>query len=108
MKTLWRADEDEWTTDGKKINDPDTLSAIRTAIEDRGPIIVEWRHYRGASAPDRLIFDDYTEFETWLKDTNAGDSFSIWDFIAVCRDDNALAWGKAPDERGEVPSRGAY
>jgi hypothetical protein len=108
MKTRWRADDDGWTTDGEKINDPERLAAIRTAIEERGPIIVEWRHYRGSASPSRLVFDEFDEFEAWLAGTFAGDAFTVWDFDSVCRDDNALTGGKLPDERGEVPRNGAY
>jgi hypothetical protein len=37
-----------------------------------------------------------------------GDSLWLWRFDELCRDDNSLAHGKVPDERGRVPKGGAY
>lgn len=93
---------------------PDTLllaiviRAIERAIENEDPIIVEHRMYRGASAPNRLIFEDFDTFAKWLhEDTFAGDATRVWSYEAVCTDTNDLAHGKCPDERGEVPRGGA-
>jgi hypothetical protein len=55
------------------------------------------------------MFDDAEQFEGWLRDkTSAGDSIYVWAYSDVCRDDNAVAAGKRPDDDGEVPARGAY
>lgn len=109
MKTRWRAGTDGWSTEGPKITDPERLRAIERALEREGPIIVEHRQYRGASAPRRLIFEDFAKFMTWLhEDTFAGDAVWVWSYDAVCTDANDLAHGKCPDERGEVPRGGAY
>jgi hypothetical protein len=107
METRWRIEEDGWSRDGNKINDPDRLHTIREALE-RGPVIVERRFYRGASAPERMLFEDWDEFRTWLTATFAGDSIYVWDYNALCRDDNPIAAGKSPDDAGEVPAGGAY
>ena len=81
MRTRFRSESDEWTTAGLMINSPEALAAIRTVLDERGPVIVEWRHYRGSSAPDRLIFEDFGEFQSWLQArTYAGDSIWVWDF----------------------------
>ena len=37
-----------------------------------------------------------------------GDSLWLWRFDELCRDDNSLAHGKVPDDRGRVPKGGAY
>ncbi len=108
MKTGFRSEEDGWSTEGANIASPENLSQIRDVLEHTGPIIVEWWHYRGSSAPDRLVFDDYDEFIGWLALTMAGDAVWVWDFAALCREDNAIAHGKSPDEGGQVPIGGAY
>jgi len=61
-----------------------------------------------AGWPDRLTFEDFDEFLAWLDGTGEGDAIWVWDFSAVCRDDNVLAHGKCPDERGWVPAGGPY
>jgi len=108
VRTTFRHEQDHWSTQGAKIDSEESLAVIRSTIENNGPIIVEWRHYRGSAAPDRLIFDDYDEFLRWLATTGAGDDIWAWDFAVACRDDNSIAHGKAPDESGEVPAGGAY
>ena len=108
MKSSNRSEADGWSTSGAKITSAENASAIRAARVD-GSIIVERWIYRGASAPDRLMFDDAEQFEGWLRDkTSAGDSIYVWAYSDVCRDDNAVAAGKRPDDDGEVPARGAY
>ena len=109
MKTRWRSEADDWTAEGPKITEPEKLAAIERALQAEGPIIVEHRHYRGASAPSRFIFEDFEKFTKWLhQDTFAGDSIWVWSYAAVCGDANDLAHGKCPDEHGEVPQGGAY
>ena len=109
MRTRWRSEADGWTTEGAKITDPQNLSLIEDVLRDGGPIIVEHRLYRGASAPNRFIFQDFGKFERWLhEETFAGDSIWVWSYATVCTDRNALTHGKCPDERGEVPRGGAY
>lgn len=109
MKTRWRIEADEWSPEGQTINDGENLAAIRETLEERGPVIVEHRFYRGASAPDRLFFEEYEEFIAYLEEHSfAGDAIYVWDFAALCRTDNSLASGKCPDEKGEVPRKGAY
>jgi hypothetical protein len=81
---------------------------VRRTLEESGPIIVEWRHYRGASAPDRLIFDDYGTYASWLEHVLPGDAVWVWSFESTCTDDAALTHGKQPDDDGTVPLKGAY
>lgn len=100
---------DGWSADGRSILSAERLAAIQMILQDKGPVIVEHRFYRGSRAPQRLVFDDYDEFIEYVK-TKAisGDSFYVWDYEALCRDDNTLADGKYPDVDGRVPDRGAY
>lgn len=109
MKIRWRVEADEWTQEGRKINTEANLALIRHTLEEKGPIILEHRFYRNASAPDRLVFDDFENFTEYLESHGfAGDSLYIWSFADVCREDNTLANAKCPDDNGYVPLRGAY
>ena len=102
-----RHDADGWGP-GPSILDADTLAALRSALEDT-PLIVEHRFYRGASAPDRHIFEDADALERYLRErTRPGDDVWIWRFDALCRDNHAFAHGKVPDADGSVPAGGAY
>jgi hypothetical protein len=109
MKTRFRSEADDWTVDGRKITASEVLEAVRQCLENEGPIIVEHWYYRGSSAPDRSVFDDYEVFVEYLNThAHAGDAIHVWSFAAVCRNDNELASGKCPDEDGLVPRQGAY
>src|SRR5437660_1268614 len=108
MKTVYHREADGWTHEGPKINSNESLDAVRRALEHSGPIIVEHRHYLAGRGPDFVIFTEFGDFNAWLNETVAGDSIWIWDYGALCRDDNALAHGKCPDENGKVPLGGAY
>jgi hypothetical protein len=109
MKTRFRNEADDWNPDGSKITAPEKLEAIRDQLENRGPVIVEHWHYRGSSAPDRLIFEDFEMFSEWLREkTFAGDAIDAWAWATVCKPEHRLTEGKCPDERGLVPRGGAY
>ena len=104
----FRVEEDRWTPQGRNILSPDRLSAIRECLE-RSPVIVEHWYYRAGRSPKRLIFDDFEDFEEYLsKEARPGDAFHVWEFSALCRDENTLVHGKMPDSDGCVPERGAY
>jgi hypothetical protein len=109
MKTRFRIEGDNWSPDGSKITEPAKLESIRRTLTDVGPIIVEHWFYHGASAPERLVFEDFDEFTAWLEaHTNAGDAIDVWSWTATCQADRRLAEGKCPDEQGLVPKGGAY
>ena len=109
MKVRFYSPDDEWSADDVKITAPETLEIIRKTLDTDGPVIVEHWFYRGACAPDRMVFDDFEEFVGYLNThANAGDAIHVWNFSAVCTNDNELAHGKCPDEHGRVPFRGAY
>ena len=102
-------ERDEWSTAGRNILSPDQLAKVRDTLDGSGPVIVEHRHYRGSSAPDRLVFDDYDEFRTYLtKNAQPGDALYVWSYAELCRDENATVSGKYPDSNGRVPAKGAY
>lgn len=100
---------DGWTVDGAKITDPQKLEAIRTTIERRGPLILEHKYYRAARGAKYFLFDDYSDFVDYLNtQPNVGDRLTAWMLCDVCRDEEAIAAGKYPDDEGRVPERGAY
>ena len=108
-KARWRAEQDDWRSDGHKIVSPENLTAIRDVLENRGCVIVEHWLYRGASAPERRVFDDFDEFLNYIKtSTYGGDAVDVWSMHDLCTPQNRLAEGKVPDLDGCVPSRGAY
>jgi hypothetical protein len=109
MRIYVRPESDEWTREGRKITDAEKLEAIRRTLDEIGPVIVEHWFYRGSRAPERLVFDDYEDFQKLLETgCRAGDKLYVWSFAQVCRHDNTLADGKCPDDDGFVPRKGAY
>ena len=108
-KARWRAEQDDWRSDGSKIVSFENLAAIRDVIENRGCIIVEHWLYRGASAPVRKIFDDFDEFLNYIKtQTYGGDAIDVWSMHELCTRANRIANGKVSDLDGSVPSGGSY
>ena len=111
MRIRFFHEKDQWTTEGPKINSPENLERIRACLEDEGPIIVIHHLYRGASAPDRLLFNDYDDFLAYLNEqVFAGDMIEVWSFHEVFggTSENYLGFGKCPDDDGRVPRFGAY
>src|SRR5579864_1675027 len=104
MKVRFFSEADQRTFDGVKINTPENIQTIRNILENVGPIIVEHWFYRGSSAPDRVVFDDFEDFEQYVNaKTSAGDAIDIWSFAAVCTRQSRLVFGKCPDDQGRVP-----
>ena len=109
MKVRFFSEKDNWTADGAKITSPDNLENIRRVLEGEAPIIVEHWFYRGSSAPDRMVFDDFDDFMDYLKkNASAGDALNVWNFGKACKEKNRLAHGKCPDDQDQVPQKGAY
>jgi hypothetical protein len=103
-----RVEEDRWSLQGRTILAPEQRVAIRECLE-RSPIIVEHWYYRAGRSPQRRVFDDLEDFENYLEaQARPGDAFHVWEFAALCRDDNTVASGKYPDTDGCVPEQGAY
>jgi hypothetical protein len=99
---------DDWSVEEQKINSREQLAKVAAAIE-KSVVIVEHRHYRGSSAPNRLFFEEYDEFIDYLQKHGCeGDAFRIWSFDDVCCESNVVVEGKYPDSKGRVPRKGAY
>jgi hypothetical protein len=109
MRIRFYSEADKWTTEGASIIATEKLDAIRKTLENERPVIVEHWFYRGACTPERRVFDDFEILMDYLtNEAFAGDAIHVWSFSATCRDDNALAHGKCPDDQGRVPKTGAY
>ena len=99
---------DGWSVGGRNILAPHNLKILRDCLEN-GPVILEHRFYYRGRSPDRRVFDDFEDLELYLNEQAApGDAFWVWDYEALCRNDNFLVMGKKPDEEGRVPETGAY
>jgi len=109
MKIRFFSEADEWTTDGPKITAPEQLETVRRTLEDEGPVIVAHWFYRGSSAPDRVVVDDFDHFIEYLNTrASAGAIIDVWSFSAVCTDTTRIASGKCPDDQDRVSKKGAY
>jgi hypothetical protein len=109
FRVRWRNPDDDWSEDVPRITDDATLARIRQVLENRGPVIIEHRWYRGSAAPSRLILDDYDDFLQYLQSSAfAGDAIDVWSYTDVCDPRITLASGKCPDPAGQCPRRGAY
>ena len=104
-----RYEPDEWTSDSRRISDQATMQTIETAIEGGEIVALEHWHYRGARAPDRMIFDDFEDLTDYLSEKAfAGDAIHIFPINDALKSENKIASGKCPDAKGLVPKKGAY
>jgi len=109
VKARSRAPAHCWSITGSKITSPENLEAIRDAIENRGSIIVEHWLFCGASAPNRVVFDEFDEFVEYIQTkTSGGDCLDIWLMHEHCKPENRFLEGMVPDEDGCIPEKGAY
>ena len=105
-----RVEVDEWTTDGRKITDAASMSAIKQLLNNHsGPVLLEHRYLRAARSPDHFVFHDFEDLIDYLSaNAHAGDNIYVWNLESFLRDAEPLAYGKCPDADGAVPRRGAY
>lgn len=96
---------DNWTTHGPNILAEETQEKIRHHLEKLGYLVILHKHFCGARAPTPLGFDDYDEFKEYLSaHVCPGDKILIWPFP----DGDPLFGGMYPNDKGEVPIKGAY
>ena len=100
------AESDDWRP-GPHIAAPEVVARVEAGLA-RGPLIIEHRHYRGASAPTRLIIEEWEEWTAFTATLQPGDAVYVWPYLEVCSEGNALIQVKAPDARGRVPRGGAH
>lgn len=104
-----RYEPDQWTVDGSRIDAPEKVASIRAELETKGPIIVKHWHYRGASCPSHLVFEDFDNYLAYLTShAQPGDAFGIWGLYGLLSGIGSLAEGKYPDDDGTVQRKGAY
>lgn len=97
-----------WSKNGRSILSDDQIKIIRECLE-RGPILVEHWLYHGASAPKRLIFDGFEDFEVYVHQwSRPGDVVHVWDYDKCFRDDNMIASGKYSDDDVYPHSGGSF
>ncbi|MDZ4867373.1 MAG: hypothetical protein SGI91_08645 [Alphaproteobacteria bacterium] len=101
-------DGNDWADRSQNFLSPDRIAKIKAALAAQ-PIILEHRFYYGSRAPDRLVFDDFDEVQEYIATkVSPGDALWVWGYTDLCRDDNDIAHGKAPDAHGRTPKGGAY
>ena len=84
------------------------IDAIRQAFIGSS-VIVEHRFFAGSRAPDIFVFDDYQDFEEYLrKNASPRDNFWFWRYNDLCRSENAVVHGQYPNSNGQVFDGGAY
>src|SRR5262245_15403041 len=100
-------DKSNWTVTGPNILAQQNLDAVRAHLEKIGFVAVLHWHFLGARSPTPMAFDDFEEFETYLRThVKPGDAIDVWPFPTETT--KPLASGKFPNDKGEVPIKGAY
>lgn len=100
------SDRDNWKIDKKGLLSESKLIAVKPYLDGTDCVILEHRHYRGASSPTRLVFDDYGELRAYLADhALPGDAVRLYRYPT---EDTLLVKGKIPDASGKIPEGGAY
>lgn len=109
MKSRFRNEADQWSSEGSIITSQNNLAKIQKILEKEGPILLQHWFYRGGSAPSYAVFDDYDELLDYLnQNAYAGDAVDIWSVWQICNPENRAVEGKCPDENGLIPRGGAY
>jgi hypothetical protein len=100
--------EFRWGNDAPSVLAPERLAAIKRAF-DGSSLIVEHRFLFGGRAPDSLVFEDFEDFEEYLRTkVSPGDALWFRRYHDLCRDDNAITHGKYPNAEGQTLTGGSY
>jgi hypothetical protein len=110
FSNIHRAESDDWHSEGPFLTSPETLEKLESLIDQGRTLIAEHWHYRGSRAPDRQVIEHVEDFLDYLKDNAiAGDIVDVFDITAAWQEKGKpVVSGKCPDDRGEVPRKGAY
>ena len=101
---------DEWHSEGPFLTSPETLKELESLLEQGRTLIAKHWHYRGAREPNRVVVQYIDDFLEYLKQNAiAGDIIDVFDITELWEQaDEPVLSAKCPDERGQVPRRGAY
>jgi hypothetical protein len=100
-------DSSNWSDKEPNILSQKNLEAVRNHLAKAGDVAVLHWHFCGARTPTPLAFDDFEEFETYLKSkVKEGDAIDIWPFPRDAK--TTIASGKFPNTDSKVPIKGAY
>jgi hypothetical protein len=100
---------DGWSQSGQVITETISLNRVREALSQGKILLVKHWHYRGSRCPDHVAIEDFDDFVEYLRSSAvAGDAIDVYDITHAITDAQRVAHGKCPNEKGEVPERGAY
>lgn len=106
---IYRHEPDGWNKKGSIFTSEENLKVLEEMLSGGQFFIAEHWHYRGARAPDRVVVEDCDEFINYLKENAiAGDIVKICNLTEAWEGKEKIMEGKCPDDKGEVPERGAY
>ena len=89
----------------KNILSVEVLTEIEDYLNFKGYIVMLHSHFCGARGATPSAYDDYDDFKEYLnKEVKAGDIVTVWPFP----DSEPLYDLKYPNEKDEVPIKGAY
>ena len=92
----------------RNFDDPSVWDTSQQTLKETR-VILEHRHYYGSRAPSVIVFDDYDELVSYIRqNARPGDALWTWRYDALCRDDNSLVHGKLSLADGTIPVGGAY
>jgi hypothetical protein len=96
---------DNWHVDVTKTLSAEKLQEIEQFLENKGYIAVLHSHFCGARGPTPSAYDDFDQFKDYLaREVKPGDIIDVWPFPSG----DCLFSGKVPNEKDEVPKKGAY
>jgi hypothetical protein len=94
-------------TEPPKVITEHQIERLVRVLEERGPLVVEWRHYRGSRGPTLSIVQDADALRSLVHAAAAGDAFYFWDFCECCTE-NLADSGVVGDAKGEPPPDRVY
>ena len=98
-------DSKNWQLDAGSTFDRDTAMKAREYLDHTGYLVGLHSHFCGGRAASPVAFDDSDEFESYMSgEVRPGDILRLW---PVPESDPTFS-GKAPNDDGEVPIKGAY
>lgn len=94
-----------WHIDDTKMLSAEKLGQIERHLRTKGCIAVLHSHFCGARSATPGAFDDFDTFKDYLaREAKPGDIIDVWPFPSG----ESVISGRVPNEKGEIPKRGAY